>query len=60
MAGSKYEYVKRFELDDSLLPGANPACWPDLHDCCIRMRLGSCLLAGCCIVVRLDGKGFTK
>lgn len=35
MANSKYEYVKRFELDDSLLPG----CW---------------------IVIRLDGKGFTK
>lgn len=35
MANSKYEYVKRFELDDSLLPG----CW---------------------IVLRLDGKGFTK
>lgn len=35
MANSKYEYVKRFELDDTLLPG----CW---------------------IVLRLDGKGFTK
>jgi hypothetical protein len=35
MANSKYEYVKKFELDDSLLPG----CW---------------------IVIRLDGKGFTK
>lgn len=35
MANSKYEYVKKFELDDSLLPG----CW---------------------IVLRLDGKGFTK
>ncbi|PNW74008.1 hypothetical protein CHLRE_13g581550v5 [Chlamydomonas reinhardtii] len=35
MANSKYEYVKQYELDDSLLPG----CW---------------------IVVRIDGKGFTK
>eukprot|EP00798_Chlamydomonas_sp_ICE-L_P018704 gene18704-25227_t len=35
MALSKYEYVKKFELDDTLLPG----CW---------------------IVVRIDGKGFTK
>lgn len=35
MANSKYEYVKKFELDDSLLPG----CW---------------------IVVRIDGKGFTR
>lgn len=35
MANSKYEYVKRFESDDTLLPG----CW---------------------IVIRLDGKGFTK
>ncbi|KAL0055109.1 hypothetical protein WJX82_007102 [Trebouxia sp. C0006] len=35
MANSRFEYVKKFEVDDSLLP----ACW---------------------IVVRLDGKGFTK
>ncbi|GFR47391.1 hypothetical protein Agub_g9107 [Astrephomene gubernaculifera] len=35
MANSKYEYVKQYELDDTLLPG----CW---------------------IVVRIDGKGFTK
>lgn len=35
MANSKYEYVKKYELDDTLLPG----CW---------------------IVVRIDGKGFTK
>jgi tRNAHis guanylyltransferase len=35
MANSKYSYVKKFELDDRLLPN----CW---------------------IVVRLDGKGFTK
>jgi len=35
MANSKYEYVKDYELDDTLLPN----CW---------------------IVVRLDGKGFTK
>lgn len=35
MANSKFEYVKRFETDDRLLPD----CW---------------------IVVRLDGKGFTK
>ena len=35
MANSRYEYVKKFELDDTLLPG----CW---------------------IVVRLDGKGFTR
>ncbi|MCJ1305901.1 hypothetical protein MMC08_008718, partial [Hypocenomyce scalaris] len=35
MANSRFEYVKKFELDDTLLP----ACW---------------------IVVRLDGKGFTK
>jgi tRNA(His) guanylyltransferase len=35
MAKSKYEYVKQFELDDTLLPG----CW---------------------VVVRVDGKGFTK
>ena len=35
MAKSKYEYVKSFEQQDSLLPG----CW---------------------IVVRIDGKGFTK
>jgi tRNA(His) 5'-end guanylyltransferase len=35
MANSKYEYVKGFELDDSLLPD-------------------------CFIVVRIDGKGFTK
>ncbi len=35
MAKSKYEYVKAFEQDDSLLS----QCW---------------------IVVRLDGKGFTK
>ena len=35
MANTKFEYVKQFELDDTLLPG----CW---------------------IVVRLDGKGFTK
>lgn len=34
-AKSKYEYVKKFEQDDALLPG----CW---------------------IVVRIDGKGFTK
>ena len=35
MAQSKYQYVRKFEADDRLLPG----CW---------------------IVVRLDGKGFTK
>jgi len=35
MANSRYEYVRKFELDDTLLPG----CW---------------------IVVRLDGKGFTR
>lgn len=35
MANSKYEYVKKFELDDTLLPG----CW---------------------IVIRVDGKGFTR
>lgn len=35
MANSRFEYVKSFELDDTLLPG----CW---------------------IVVRLDGRGFTK
>ena len=35
MANSRFEYVKKFELDDALLP----SCW---------------------IVVRLDGKGFTK
>eukprot|EP00887_Chlorella_sp_A99_P005211 scaffold1.g5211.t1 len=35
MANSRFEYVKRFELDDRLLP----ACW---------------------IVIRLDGKGFTR
>ncbi|GIL64566.1 hypothetical protein Vafri_18462 [Volvox africanus] len=35
MANSKYEYVKQYELDDTLLPG----CW---------------------IVIRIDGKGFTK
>jgi len=35
MANSKYEYVKDFELDDTLLPN----CW---------------------IVVRIDGKGFTR
>ena len=31
----RYEYVKKFELDDTLLPG----CW---------------------IVIRIDGRGFTK
>ena len=35
MANSKYEYVRTFELDDTLLPG-------------------------CFIVIRVDGKGFTK
>lgn len=35
MANSRFEYVKKFELDDQILPG----CW---------------------IVIRLDGKGFTK
>jgi tRNA(His) guanylyltransferase len=35
MAGSKYEYTRRFEADDSLLQ----QCW---------------------IVIRIDGKGFTK
>uniref|UniRef100_A0A6U1IC41 tRNA(His) guanylyltransferase n=2 Tax=Tetraselmis chuii TaxID=63592 RepID=A0A6U1IC41_9CHLO len=35
MANSRFEYVKSFELGDSLLPG----CW---------------------IVIRLDGRGFTK
>uniref|UniRef100_A0A7S0URY5 tRNA(His) guanylyltransferase n=1 Tax=Polytomella parva TaxID=51329 RepID=A0A7S0URY5_9CHLO len=35
MANSKYEYVKKFEVPDPLLP----SCW---------------------IVVRIDGKGFTK
>ena len=35
MAKSRFEYVKEFEADDSLLP----YCW---------------------IVVRIDGKGFTK
>jgi hypothetical protein len=35
MANSKYEYVKDYELEDTLLPN----CW---------------------IVVRLDGKGFTR
>lgn len=35
MANSRFEYVKKFETDDRLLPD----CW---------------------IVVRLDGKGFTK
>lgn len=35
MANSKYEYVKGFELDDTLLPD-------------------------CFIVLRIDGKGFTK
>ncbi len=35
MANSRYEYVRKFELVDTLLPG----CW---------------------IVVRLDGKGFTR
>eukprot|EP00877_Chromochloris_zofingiensis_P006558 jgi/Chrzof1/2155/Cz11g04100.t1 len=35
MANSKYEYVKKYELDDTLLPG----CW---------------------IVLRVDGKAFTK
>ena len=35
MANTRFEYVKHFELDDTLLPG----CW---------------------IVIRLDGKGFTK
>lgn len=35
MANSRFEYVKKFELDDALLP----SCW---------------------IVIRLDGKGFTK
>lgn len=35
MANSKYEYVRAFELDDTLLPG-------------------------CFIVIRVDGKGFTK
>ena len=35
MANSRFEYVKNFELDDTLLPG----CW---------------------IVIRLDGRGFTK
>jgi len=35
MANSKYEYVKKYELDDTLLPG-------------------------CFIVVRIDGKGFTR
>lgn len=35
MAHSKWEYVKKYELDDTLLPG-------------------------CYIVVRIDGKGFTR
>eukprot|EP00775_Hariotina_reticulata_P000608 gene608-896_t len=35
MACSKFEYVKKYELDDTLLPG----CW---------------------IVIRVDGKAFTK
>lgn len=35
MANSRFEYVRKYELEDKLLPG----CW---------------------IVVRLDGKGFTK
>lgn len=35
MANSQYEYVKKYEADDRLLPG----CW---------------------IVIRLDGRGFTK
>jgi len=35
MANSKYEYVRKFELADALLPD----CW---------------------IVVRVDGKGFTR
>ena len=35
MANSKYEYVRKFEQSDELLPD----CW---------------------IVVRVDGKGFTK
>lgn len=35
MANSRFEYVKKFEIDDQILPH----CW---------------------IVVRLDGKGFTK
>ena len=35
MACSRFEYVKRFERDDRLLPG----CW---------------------IVLRIDGRGFTK
>lgn len=35
MANSKYEYVRRYELQDPLLPS-------------------------CFIVVRIDGKGFTK
>ena len=35
MAQSKYEYVKKYEQDDTLL-------------------------LGCYIVIRLDGKGFTK
>lgn len=35
MARSKYEYVKRFELSDVLLPG----CW---------------------LVIRIDGRSFTK
>lgn len=35
VAGSKYEYVKKFEQSDQLLPA-------------------------CFIVVRIDGKGFTK
>mmetsp|Transcript_41481 Transcript_41481/g.98288 ORF Transcript_41481/g.98288 Transcript_41481/m.98288 type:complete len:184 (-) Transcript_41481:1471-2022(-) len=35
MANSRFEYVKRFELDDTLLPG----CW---------------------IVLRIDGRGFSK
>jgi hypothetical protein len=35
MANSKYEYTRRFELDDALLQ----QCW---------------------IVLRLDGKGFTR
>ena len=35
MANSRFEYVKKFESDDQILP----ECW---------------------IVIRLDGKGFTK